>query len=147
MGDIVWAISPHRNTPAHLSQRIRRLASDVLPARGIELAFESSDDGHARLGIETRREVFLIFKEALNNVIRHAAASAVAIEVAIVRGGLRLVVTDDGRGFDLDGPVDRDGQGLSSMRRRAGGLGGTLTVVSTPNAGTRLELQLPRIDA
>lgn len=147
MGDIVWAISPHRSTPAHLSQRMRRLASDLLPARGIQLAFESTDEGHARLGIEARREVFLIFKEALNNVIRHAGATEVSIAIAIARGGLRLLVRDNGSGFDVDGPAGGLGQGLHSMRRRAVGLGGTLTIVSAPGSGTHLELHLPRTDA
>jgi ligand-binding sensor domain-containing protein/signal transduction histidine kinase len=146
MGDIVWAISPHRNTPAHLSQRMRRLASDLLPARGIRLTFESTDDGHARLGIEARREVFLIFKEALNNVVRHAAATEVSIVIAIARGGLRLVVGDNGSGFDASGSADGPGQGLHSMRRRATGLGGTLTIASAPDSGTRLELHLPKAD-
>ncbi len=145
MSDIVWAISPHRNTPAHLSQRMRRLASDLLPARGIELTFDSTDDGHARLGIEARREVFLIFKEALNNVVRHAGAAEVTIAIAIARGELRLVVGDNGSGFDAGGSAD--GQGVHSMRRRATGLGGTLTITSAPGAGTRLELHLPKTDS
>jgi ligand-binding sensor domain-containing protein/two-component sensor histidine kinase len=147
MSDIVWAISPHRNTPAHLSQRMRRLASDLLPARGIQLTFESTDDGHARLGIEARREVFLVFKEALNNVVRHAAATEVSIVIAIDRGGLRLFVGDNGSGFDTGEPASGLGQGLHSMRRRATGLGGTLTITSAPGAGTRLELHLPRTDS
>jgi ligand-binding sensor domain-containing protein/signal transduction histidine kinase len=147
MSDIVWAISPHRNTPAHLSQRMRRLASDLLPARGIQLTFDSTDDGHARLGIEARREVFLIFKEALNNVVRHAAATEVSILIAIARGGLRLVVGDNGNGFATGESGSGLGQGLHSMRRRATGLGGTLTITSAPGAGTRLELHLPRTDA
>jgi ligand-binding sensor domain-containing protein/signal transduction histidine kinase len=147
MSDIVWAISPHRNTPAHLSQRMRRLASDLLPARGIQLTFDSTDDGHARLGIEARREVFLIFKEALHNVLRHAGATEVAIAIAIARGGLRLVVGDNGGGFDPDSPPTGQGQGLLSMRRRATGLGGRLTIASTPGSGTRLELHLPRTDS
>jgi signal transduction histidine kinase len=134
MSDIVWAISPHRNTPAHLSQRMRRLASDLLPARGIQLTFDSTDDGHARLGIEARREVFLIFKEALNNVVRHAAATEVSILTAIVRGGLRLVVGDNGNGFATGESASGLGQGLHSMRRRAPGLGGTLTITSAPGA-------------
>jgi signal transduction histidine kinase len=147
MSDIVWAISPHRNTPAHLSQRMRRLASDLLPARGIQLTFESTDDGHARLGIEARREVFLLFKEALNNVVRHAGATEVSIAIAMARGGLRLVVADNGHGFDTGGSADGLGQGLHSMRRRATGLGGTLTITSARGAGTRLVVHVPRTAA
>jgi signal transduction histidine kinase len=144
MSDIVWAISPHRNTPAHLSQRMRRLASDLLPARGIQLTFDSTDDGHARLGIEARREVFLIFKEALNNIVRHAGATEVAIAIVMARGELRLTIGDNGSGFEAGASADGQGQGVHSMRRRATALDGTLTITSAPGTGTRLELHLPR---
>ena len=79
MGDIVWAIDPHRDTPTHLAQRMRRLASDLLSARGIEVRFEIADASHPRLGADVRREVFLIFKEALHNITRHAQATRVEI--------------------------------------------------------------------
>jgi signal transduction histidine kinase len=159
MGDIVWAVSPDLGTPVHLSQRMRRLASDLLPARGIELTFESSDEGQVRLGIETRREVFLIFKEALHNVVRHANATDVSIALTIGRRALRLVVADNGKGFAaerqangrVDGrgtletgnAVDAAGQGLRSMKRRAAAIGGRLSITSAPGAGTTITLDAP----
>ena len=113
MGDIVWAVSPDLGTPVHLSQRMRRLASDLLPARGIELQFDSSDEGQIQLGIETRREVFLIFKEALHNVVRHASATDVSIALTIGRRALRLVVADNGKGF----AASVDGRGTLGLTR------------------------------
>ena len=120
MGDIVWAISPDLGTPVHLSQRMRRLASDLLPARGHRLQFESSDEGQVRLGIETRREVFLIFKEALHNVVRHANATDVSIVLTIGRRALHLVVRDNGKGF----AAARD---VTVTARRPDGCGGDRT--------------------
>jgi signal transduction histidine kinase len=159
MGDIVWAVSPDLGTPVHLSQRMRRLASDLLPARGIELQFDSSDEGQVRLGIETRREVFLIFKEALHNVVRHADATDVSIALTIGRRALRLVVADNGKGFaaerqagsgvnprgapETGGAVDGTGQGLRSMTRRAAAIGGRLAITSAPGAGTTIALDAP----
>jgi signal transduction histidine kinase len=159
MGDIVWAISPDLGTPIHLSQRMRRLASDLLPARGIELQFDSSDEGQVQLGIETRREVFLIFKEALHNVVRHANATDVSIALTIRRRALRLVVADNGKGFtterqagngvdgrggvDAGNGIDAMGQGLRSMRRRAAAIGGRLSITSAPGAGTTIALDAP----
>jgi len=163
MGDIVWAVSPELGTPVHLSQRMRRLASDLLPARGIELQFDSSDEGHVHLGIETRRQVFLIFKEALHNVVRHANATDVLITLTVGRRALRLVVADNGKGFaaerqrgvegrggveaadsvDAVDAVDATGQGLRSMRRRAAAIGGRLSITSAPGAGTTIALDAP----
>ena len=60
MGDIVWAIDPHRDTPTHLAQRMRRLASDLLAGLGIDVAFEIADARHPRLGADVRRKTFLI---------------------------------------------------------------------------------------
>jgi signal transduction histidine kinase/ligand-binding sensor domain-containing protein len=141
MGDIVWAIDPHRDTPTHLAQRMRRLANDLLSARGIEVRFEISDARHPRLGADVRREVFLIFKEALHNITRHAQATRVEIVLSIAQHRLELVVQDDGCGFDS--ARARDGQGLRSMVRRAQGLGGTLAVTSADGRGARLGLSVP----
>jgi signal transduction histidine kinase/streptogramin lyase len=141
MGDIVWAIDPHRDTPTHLAQRMRRLASDVLSACGIEVQFEMSDASQPRLGADVRREVFLIFKEALHNITRHARAARVEIVLSIARRRLDLVVQDDGCGFDAARAPD--GHGLRNMARRAEGLGGTLAVTSSDGAGARLVLTVP----
>src|SRR6185436_15975784 len=100
MGDIVWAIDPHRDTPTHLAQRMRRLASDVLSAGGIDVRFEIVDVSQPRLGADGRREVILIFKEALHNITRHARATRVDIALSIAQYRLDLIVQDDGCGFD-----------------------------------------------
>jgi signal transduction histidine kinase/streptogramin lyase len=141
MGDIVWAIDPHRDTPTHLAQRLRRLASDLLPAHGIEVGFEIADARNPHLGADVRREVFLIFKEAVHNITRHARASRVDIALTISQRRLQLVVEDNGCGFDPAGA--RDGQGLRSMTRRAHGLGGTLAVTSSAGTGARVTLTVP----
>lgn len=119
MGDIVWAIDPHRDTPTHLAQRMRRLASDLLSARGLEVRFEISDASHSRLGADVRREVFLIFKEALHNITPHAQAARVDIVLSIAQHCLELIVQDDGCGFDA--ARARDGQDFEtcSVGRRA----------------------------
>jgi signal transduction histidine kinase len=141
MGDIVWAIDPHRDTPTHLAQRLRRLASDLLPAYGIEVGFEIAEARTPRLGADVRREVFLIFKEALHNITRHARASRVDVALTISPRRLELVVEDNGCGFDP--AAARDGQGLRSMTRRAHGLGGTLAVTSSAGTGARVILTVP----
>jgi len=141
MSDIVWAIDPARDTPAHLLQRMRRLAYDLLGSIGIQLQFTSSADGHPRLNADVRRHVFLMFKEILNNVVRHANATVVRVEVTIRPRQLLVLVTDDGRGFDTSGTPE--GHGLRSLDRRATNLGATLQVTSSPGSGTRVTVMVP----
>jgi signal transduction histidine kinase len=142
MADIVWAIDPQKDRLTHLSQRMRRLAADLAGASGIRFRFETVGDETDRpLGADLRREVFLVFKESLNNAVRHSRCTEVAIELRLESSRLVLTVADDGEGFDAGG--EREGQGLRSMRRRAGSLGGTLGVVSREGGGTKVTLTVP----
>ena len=100
--------------------------------------------GPVRLQDRTvEREVLRIAGEALANALRHASARSV--EVALDTGDpVRLVVADDGAGFDLPATLrDSHRLGLTSMRERAEALGGTLEVVTAPGSGTRVELEVP----
>ena len=100
MGDIVWAINPKRDTLLDLIQRMRRLATEMLTSRGIAFEFrapESQPD--LKLGANVRRDLFLVFKEALHNVVRHSEAKRVEIELQVERASIMLRVRDDGRGL------------------------------------------------
>ena len=141
MSDLVWAIDPLRDTPVHLLQRMRRVANELLRAAGVQLLFDSSGEASPRLNADLRRHVFLIFKEILNNIVRHANATTVHVEVNFAPQHLHLTVTDDGRGFRVAGAAE--GQGLRSMQRRASSLGGALDVTSSAGTGTRVSLTLP----
>ena len=141
MSDIVWAIDPVRDTPVHLLQRMRRVANELLGTAGVQLRFDSSGDASPHLNADVRRHVFLIFKEILNNIVRHADATAVSVDVTVTSRQLLFTVTDDGRGFDTARAAE--GQGLRSMQRRASSLGGSLEVTSSPATGTRVTFMLP----
>lgn len=140
LSDIVWSIDPDKDHLGNLAVRMRRLASDLLSSRDLELTFDMHGSPSQAIGAGVRRDVFLAFKETLNNVVRHAVCRAVAIELAHDGGRLAFRVRDDGRGFD---PRRATGHGLSSLRRRAERLGGTFTVSSTPGAGTLVEFVVP----
>lgn len=88
--------------------------------------------------------LFRITQEALNNVSRHARAAAVAVTLKATSGGLELVVTDSGVGFDATREPDRPSLGLASMRERVRLLGGELAVDSEPGHGTRVRAWVPR---
>jgi ligand-binding sensor domain-containing protein/two-component sensor histidine kinase len=143
MGDIVWAINPRRDTLLDLVQRMRRLATEVFSARGIVFEFRapgSHDD--SKLGANVRRDLFLIFKEAVNNIARHSGAKHVEIDLQVERTSIALTVRDDGGGFDPE--KINEGQGLASMKRRAQNLGGDLTIASQGGTGTELALRFRR---
>ncbi|HEY9232081.1 MAG TPA: PAS domain S-box protein, partial [Blastocatellia bacterium] len=142
MSDIVWAINPQKDHLSDLTQRMRRFASDVLTARNIAFVFrEPEEDDDVQLGASIRREVFLIFKESVNNLVRHADCTAAEIDFQIAAQTLRLKVSDNGKGFDTG--QAGDGHGLLSMRQRAEGLGGKLDLVSRRGEGTTVMLELP----
>lgn len=143
MSDIVWAINPRRDTILDLTRRMRQYAEELFAQSDATLTFTApaSNQQHSRLGIELRRDLFLIFKEAVTNVARHAGCSRVDVELAIEDASLILRVTDDGVGFEPN--ADADGEGLASMQRRAQRLGGTLTLRSRPASGSTLVARVP----
>jgi ligand-binding sensor domain-containing protein/signal transduction histidine kinase len=145
MNDIVWAINPKRDRLSDLTQRMRRFASDAFTVRDIEFSFSAPDPEHdTRLGADMRREIFLIFKESVNNVVRHSGCNEARIDFSIQHGALELRVYDDGRGFYPE--IASDGNGLASMRQRALRIGGALDISSQGEQGTTVSLKAPLDD-
>lgn len=106
----------------------------------IELAFEGGSPG-TRRDQELETAVYRIVQEALDNAIRHACASRVAIEVAGDGFGMRVVVRDDGRGFDP--ATATGGFGLKRMRERVELFGGSLQIGSSAGGGTEIRAAIP----
>ena len=144
MNDIVWSITPQRDHLRDLVQRMRRFASDTLSAIDIALHFHAPEEDLA-LGVDLRREVFMIFKECVNNIARHSQATEAGIELTVNAHQLTLRIWDNGRGFvEASLPADRSGgNGLPSLRRRAANIGGAIDVVSAPGQGTSVTLKAP----
>ncbi|MEO6393408.1 MAG: triple tyrosine motif-containing protein [Pyrinomonadaceae bacterium] len=159
MGDIVWAINPRKDHLVDLVQRMRRFASDVLTAKEIDFEFNAAvEDSDHVLGANIRREVYLIFKESINNIVKHSRAKMVEISFSVADGRLDLRIADDGVGFALPPDATRPGanaydeepggNGLFSMKRRATELGGVFAIESGPGKGTVtiLNFLLPAAD-
>ena len=143
MADIVWSVDPRRDRLSDLLRRLRETAYR-LEGDGIEVVFEGPGDLEAaRINIapDRKRNLLLLFKEALHNVTRHAHARHVRIDLRLAAGRLHLRIADDGVGFDPH--TSHSGLGLASMTRRAQDLGGALTIESRPAAGTSLGLAIP----
>src|SRR5262249_26106972 len=95
MSDIVWAINPKRDHLSDLIQRMRGFASEVLGASQIAFHFRAPElESDLELGANVRREVFLIFKESVNNIVKHAACTQVEIEFRLEDDWLALNVSD-----------------------------------------------------
>ena len=143
MSDIVWVVNPNKDRIGDLTQRMRRVADDAFTAANVAFRFITPPAGEIKLGVDTRREIFMIFKEAVNNILRHAHCTNAEIELAVEKDRLKLRVTDNGSGFDVSRAGS--GNGLSSMRRRAAHVGGELEVCSQPGGGTTITLRAPLV--
>jgi signal transduction histidine kinase len=140
MSDIVWAINPQRDSTRDLIRRMRLHAEETCLPNHIDLVFEAPEKPPLKLGIETRRNVYLVFKEAINNAARHSDCSRIRVALSFDRAGLSLEIGDNGSGFDAT--TETDGNGLLSMRRRAASLGGELEIDSRVGGGTMVRLRL-----
>jgi signal transduction histidine kinase/ligand-binding sensor domain-containing protein len=142
MSDIVWAINPERDNLGDLAYRMRRFASDLLDSRAIEIEFSAPEDaGGTALRAEVRRQTFLIFKEGVHNIVRHAQCRRVEVDLRVDQHRLVLRVSDDGKGLGVD--TNGRGHGLANMRRRARALGGELRMSSESGGGTVVILHVP----
>jgi signal transduction histidine kinase/ligand-binding sensor domain-containing protein len=143
MSDIVWAINPKRDHLVDLTQRMRRFANDTLEAADIEVVFHTPQQGpDTELTADVRREVFLVFKESVNNIVKHAECRHVDVRVDLRGHELYVDLRDDGCGFLIQ-ENSNHGHGLASMKERAARLGGHLEVESEPDKGTMLRLIVP----
>lgn len=141
MSDIVWSIDARNDTVADLLDRMRDFAVSVLSARNIdhEVTVSGLDMG-SHLPIDLRQNLYLIFKEAINNAARHSGADRVTVDLTAQGGELELVVADDGTG--LGESRRRSGQGLRNMAMRARRIGGDLSIDGKEGVTVRLRTRL-----
>jgi two-component sensor histidine kinase len=146
MSDVVWAINPARDRLGDLVRRMRQFVGDLFIARDIEVQFAAPPVDHdLHLDPETRRQLFLIFKECVHNMARHSRCSKVAFQLGIEGKRLVLTATDNGVGFDvtLATPGQAQGHGLANIRLRAARLGGSVNFRSAERQGTTVTVSVP----
>jgi len=141
MDDIVWAIRPDNDNMQKITARMREFATGILEAKDIELDFKVDEKASdIKLNMEARRDFFLIFKEAVNNVAKYSHCSKCSIHISMHQKRLLLTLTDNGVGFDIT-KAD-SGNGLSNMQKRAEALKGRTTVQSKPGEGTKVTVNV-----
>lgn len=160
-------IAELRQQMNRVMENVRRLSRDLSPIQIENLGLDSAivsllentaGRGGLRLegvrvpigrlyGMPEQRLIYRMLQEALNNVVKHAAASRIKADISQKDSWIRLMVEDDGRGFDpLASMVTKQGQcgiGLIALQERAQMLGGCMKLDSVPGQGTRLEILLP----
>jgi len=137
---LVYELRPSTLEEEGLVGVLRQRLDTVEKRAGVEtqlLAEEKLD-----LPKEIEEGLYRIAQEALNNSLKHAAATGVTVRIQIEGNRLTMEITDDGRGFDLDTVTDKGGIGLSSMQERAEKLNGDIRIVSTPGKGTEVQVQV-----
>ena len=144
MSDIVWSVDPKHDGATSLVERMKLFAAETLATRDIALQFDTHEGVEGlKLDMAQRRELYLVLKEAMTNVAKHAACTRVKVTLERNHGTVRLVVEDDGKGLQRSKPDLLNGSGLSSMHKRAAALGGTLVVAEADGGGTRVILSVP----
>jgi ligand-binding sensor domain-containing protein len=137
--DIVWMLNPNNDTLDDMMLKMKELAGRLL--QDMHYKFHAPQGQlKTRVSIEFKRNVFLIFKEALNNIVRHASATEVEIVVWQTDGQFKLKIADNGKGFDRD--TTSSGNGFASFQRRAGQIKANFNIESAPGQGTVINLTL-----
>ena len=146
LDETVWVVNPRNDQLDRLCDYLLNYAQDFLQHAGIRCRFKVVDDlPPLPVAAETRHHVFLIVKEALNNVARHSGATEARIELDFTGNKLSLTIKDNGRGFDTAACLAL-GRGLENMRSRAGNIGGRFDLESQPGQGATVRMEF-KMDA
>lgn len=143
IGDIVWALSPVNNNTLSLVGYIREYAYNYLEMNHIFLSFEAPElplDDEVRH--EVRTHLFMVVKECLHNIIKHAAATKVGVAITITNDVFSCTISDNGIGFEIN-QEPKFGNGLRNLSQRMVEMGGIFNITSKPHAGTMVEFAAP----
>lgn len=141
-GDAVWAVNPHNDSLKNLVLRMEGHAAGVLGTAGIRFQIDC-DDRLATMFLEMneRKNIFLIYKEAIHNIVKYAQATAVKISIIKHAGRLQMKITDNGKGLS-DNIKAYNGNGINNMRARATDMQGNFNIYSSENKGTTIEITI-----
>jgi len=144
MNEIVWSINPKNDTLDMMLIHMRQFTSEILEPLNIHCHFIQPEACNSLvIPLEKRKDFYLIFKEAINNIAKYSGATKVTVELACHLKSLSLTITDNGRGFDPLGK--HKGNGLKNMEARARMIGGQLEIDTGPGKGTRTQLAFPLV--
>ncbi len=141
ISDLVWTLDPENDLMQDLFMRMRLYTSEILEAKEIMYEFNVAQETElVKMTMDKRKNIYLIFKEAINNIVKYSKCTQVLINVKLVNNTMEFEIADNGIGF-TEGHTEHKGNGLKNMRQRASQLNGTITIKSKPGEGTDVKLQ------
>lgn len=143
MSDIVWAINPQRDSVLEMTRKMREHAEEIFVPKNVKVEFFEPEKGaKIKLPMDLRRDIYLIFKEAVSNIAKHSNCAGVKIDFQIENHEITLKIEDDGDGFDENSATF--GNGLANMRSRVERLNGGFQIESRVNFGTTVKIRIPQ---
>lgn len=139
MSDIVWSVNPANDSFENLINRMRAYASSLAEAADIKLDFESNLElNKININMLQRKNLYLIFKEAVNNSLKHSNCTSLSVKMSITSKKLSLLVADNGKGIGDENNFEpkMGGNGISNMYSRSKESDGSISVISSPEEGT-----------
>ena len=141
MSDIVWAINPVNDSFDKVILRMKEFAAEILEPAGISYYFnEEGSLDKTQLNLEQRKDIYLVFKEAINNTVKYSRATEVNIVLQKKNDSLKMIVMDNGEGFDPG--LEPTGNGLKNMQNRAENMNASLKIDSIKDMGTTIVLEV-----
>jgi signal transduction histidine kinase len=140
MRALIFELRPEALQEEGIVAALQKQVAALRARYGIEVEASLDDMGETPLEIE--EALYRIAQEAMHNTVKHARATRVDLTLSRFDGFVRLVIADNGKGFDVSGSFPGH-LGLHTMRERAERLGGTFTLDSTPGRGSRIEVTVP----
>ena len=143
IGDIIWSMKPGNQEFMTMSSRIKNFANGILGSTGInyEIKIDTAIDTLVT-DINTRKNIVLITKEAINNAAKYSAASQLVIDLQVLQHTIQLQVTDNGTGFNTS---EIKGNGINNMHKRVEELNGVFEILSNPQTGTIVTARIPLV--
>jgi signal transduction histidine kinase len=139
LSDIVWSVKAGSDELQDVFARMFSFGSGIAESRGITFHFEIDKRlENRKLDMQTRKNLYLIFKEAINNAAKYAGCNTLHVNINYENGSIGMAIKDDGKGFD---PANvRRGNGLTNMQQRAAQMKGKLMIRSKEESGTTISL-------
>lgn len=142
MSDIVWAINPSNDSFEKVILRMKEFTAEILEPAGINYYFrEEPQIAALPLSVEKRKELYMLFKEAITNAAKYSGATEINISFRLEGEAIVLTIMDNGRGFDQ--ALVEEGNGLRNMRNRAMQMKAELRIESIPATGTSIHVTVP----
>lgn len=142
LDEIVWAVNPAHDTLEGLVEYLSQSADEFLEQTDIRLLLNSPRDiPHCLISAEVRHQLFLSFREALNNVIKHSGATEIHIDLSVADSQFQITILDNGCGFTIHA-TPGGGNGLENMRHRLDAIGGRLALSSQPGKGSKVSMTI-----